>query len=250
MASTSCSLTYIRLTGTNESQVRALPPTGETHPCTVLGVLDQRQEQDKWPVQLVDVVDNGLSIAAAIICGDARAVSDGSFKNEMGTSASILCHTRSKDPQRIISVNSVPGNKEEQSTYPSKLAGVSGSLSTIAAVVCTVHDITTGSITIWLDGEQAMITASEDWPVNPEHPDYDLITDIRAKVLRLPITVHRKWIEGHQDDFNSHAILDEWAQTNIYMDSMAKAYWKYLNDQSYCPPPPNTLVTNPGPLRP
>ena len=180
-------------------------------------------------------MDNGVSIAAAIIRGDARAVSDGSFKNAMGTSASILFHTKSTDPRRIISVNSVPGNRSEQSAYRSELARVSGSLSTIAAV-CTVHDLHTGSITILgLDGEQAMIAASEAWPLSPERPDYDLLTDIRSNVSRLPITVHWKWIKGHQDDFQGP--LDEWARANIYMDSMAKAYWNYLNNTGHCPSP-------------
>jgi hypothetical protein len=185
-------------------------------------------------VQSANVVNNGRSIAAAIIRGLARAVSDGSFKNAMGTSASILFYSKATNPNRIISFNSVPGKREEQSAYRSELAGVSGSLSLIAAV-CTVHDIHTGSITIGLDGEQAMISAWEDWPLSPAQPDYDLLTDIRAKVRGLPIKVHWKWIKGHEDDGPSHDSLDEWAQANIYMDSLAKAHWNYLNETGHCP---------------
>ncbi len=59
-------------------------------------------------VQLVDVVNNGHSIAAVIICGDAREVRDASFKNAMGT----LFHTKSQDLQCFISVDSVPSNRE------------------------------------------------------------------------------------------------------------------------------------------
>jgi hypothetical protein len=36
-------------------------------------------------------------------------------------------------------------------------------------------------------GKQAMIATTEDWPLNSEHPDYDLLTDIRVKVLCLPM---------------------------------------------------------------
>ena len=68
-------------------------------------------------------------------------------------------------------MNSVPGNCDEQSAYRSELAGVSGSLSILAAV-CTIHDVQSGLVTIGLDGEQAMFVASEVWPVNPDHPDY------------------------------------------------------------------------------
>jgi hypothetical protein len=67
--------------------------------------------------------------------------------------------------------------------------------------------------------------------------DYDLLSDIRAKVRGLLIKIHWKWIKGHQYDGPFHASLDEWAQANIYMDSMAKAYWNYLNDNGHCPSP-------------
>jgi hypothetical protein len=73
----------------------------------------------------------------------------------MGTSASFLFHSKATDPNRLISVYSVPGNRGEQSAYRSELAGVSGSLSLIAAV-CMVHDIHTGLITIgaWTANKQ------------------------------------------------------------------------------------------------
>jgi hypothetical protein len=82
-----------------------------------------------------------------------------------------------------------------------------------------------------------MLSASEDWPLPPAQPDYDLLTDIRAKVRGLPIKVHWKRIKGHQDDGPSHVSLDEWAQANIYMDSLAKAHWNYLNETGHCPSP-------------
>jgi hypothetical protein len=226
----------VRITGVNPLSP-GVTNQAETTPCSIHAALDLRKKLDKWSVQSADVVvDNGRSIAAAIIRGSARAVCDGSFKSSMATSASILFHSKATDPNRLISVNSVPGNREEQSAYRSKLAKVSGSISLIAAV-CLVHDIHTGSITIGLDGEQAMIAASEDWPLSPAHPDYNLLTDIRAKVRGLPIKINWKWIKGHQDDGPSHASLDEWAQANIYMDIMAKAYWNYLNDNGHCPSP-------------
>jgi hypothetical protein len=129
----------------------------------------------------IHVVDNGRSFAAAILRGEAKAVSDGSFKDSMGTSASILYHSHANDPNRMVGVNAVPGNCQEQSAYRSELAGISGSLA-ITAAVCRIHDIQAGSITFGLDGNQALKAAAGDWPLNPERPDYDLITDIRAKI--------------------------------------------------------------------
>jgi hypothetical protein len=183
----------------------------------------------------VHVTDNGRSLAAAIIRGDARAVSDGSFKNEMGTSSSTLFHSRAKDPHRIVSVNAVPGNCDEQSAYRSELAGISGSLA-VTAAVCRVHDIQDGSITFGLDGRQALLAAAGDWPLNPERPDFDLITDIRAKLRKLPVKVSWKWVEGHQDD-DKASLLDEWAKANILVDNIAKAFWNHLNRSGHEPAP-------------
>ena len=166
MASISRTSDGVRITGV-DILPPGVPPPSEIPSRSILGALDQRTELDKWSVESVDVVDNGRSFAAAIIRGTARAVSDGSFKNEMGTSASILFHTKSKDPNRIISVNSVPGNREEQSAYRSELAGISGSLSVIAAV-CTVHDIQSGSITIgatrWQKGNDCRLRGLASGP--------------------------------------------------------------------------------------
>jgi hypothetical protein len=63
-----------------------------------------------------------------------------------------------------------------------RFLGVSGSLS-IIKVVCVVHNVQTGLITIQLGRKKAMIATSDDWPLNPECLDYDLLTNIRAKVL-------------------------------------------------------------------
>jgi hypothetical protein len=154
----------------------------------------------------------------------------------MGTSTSILFHSRAKDPHQIISVNTVPGNCNEQSAYRSELAGVSG-LPAITAAVCKVHDLQEGSVIFGLDRNQALKAAAGDWPLNPERPDFDLITDIRAKIRRLPIQVHWKWVEGHQDDNKSSSSLNKWAKANIMADNLAKALWNHLNQSGHTPNP-------------
>ncbi len=70
----------------------------------LLEALALEKQADKWAVDTVHDRDNGTAFAAAILRGEAKAVSDGSFKNEQGTSASILFHSSSKDPNRIVSV--------------------------------------------------------------------------------------------------------------------------------------------------
>jgi hypothetical protein len=176
-------------------------------------------------VETVDNDDNGKSVARAIMKGSARAISDGSFKDSMGTSSTVIYGD--DEAHRIISVNAVPGHRQEQSAYRSELAGIEGALAILESV-CTVHDIQQGAATIGLDGQQALIEASGDWPLNPSRADFDMLTDIRAKVKRLPITIHWKWIKGHQDDDVSFDDLDEWAKANVLVDNIAKAYWNHV----------------------
>jgi hypothetical protein len=65
----------------------------------------------------------------------------------------------------LLGVNTVPRSEDTQSAYRSELAGVAGSLAILAAT-CSIHHITTGEATIGLDGDQALKTASGDWPLN------------------------------------------------------------------------------------
>jgi ribonuclease HI len=185
--------------------------------------LAQRPLNDQWAVSVIDHSDQGISVARAIIQGTAKAISDGSFKDEMGTSATVLYGA---DEKRIISTNDVPGNREDQSAYRSELAGIEGALAIIESL-CKVHDIQDGAITIGLDGQQALLEAGGDWPLSPTQAAYDMLFDIRSKIRRLPITVHWKWIKGHQDD-DANTELDEWAKANVMVDNLAKSYWNHL----------------------
>ena len=123
-----------------------------------------------------------------IITGHATAVSNGSYKetkgDHFGTSAFVL--RGANRSAGALGVNAVPGNNHEQSSYCSELSGISGSLA-INSAVCDKYDITSGAITFALDGEQAMLPASSTWPLSPQDTDFDLITDIRAKIVRCPI---------------------------------------------------------------
>ena len=143
----------------------------------------------------------------------------------MGTLATVIYGDNKA--QRIINVNAVPGHRQEQSAYRSKLAGIEGALAIIESV-CTVHNIQQGAATIGLDGQQALIEASGNWPLNPNWADFDMVTNIHAKVKQLPITIHWKWIKGHQDDNVSFKDLDDWAKANVLVNNIAKAYWNHM----------------------
>jgi hypothetical protein len=91
-------------------------------------VLGQQEPQpDQWAIAEWDHQQANLpQLVQDIKQGTASAVSDGSYKNNNGTSAFLLC--AADVTNCIIGVNAVPGAPSEQSTYRSKLAGVSGIL--------------------------------------------------------------------------------------------------------------------------
>ena len=75
----------------------------------------------------------GGNVAAAILRGDARAVSDGSYKQKHGTSAFVL-HGDSHF-KAIRGRNVIPGRPEEQCAYRSELGGVVG-IVTVLEELC------------------------------------------------------------------------------------------------------------------
>ena len=79
--------------------------------------------------------------------------------------------------QYITGLNFVTGTHEYYSAYRSELAGILGFLSVLSALV-KHFNITTGSITLALDGKSALIQASGDWPLNIDKPCFNYIQDI------------------------------------------------------------------------
>jgi hypothetical protein len=212
----------MQITGLGEF-ADALPEPA--HPTTVEEALLLRSRGDRWAVDVLDNNDNGLSVAKAILKGTARAISDGSFKDQLGTSSTVIYGE--EEHNRMISVNTVPGHSQEQSAYQSELAGIEGALAILESV-CKVHDLQHCAATIGLDGNQALIEASGDWPLCPSRADFDKLTNIWAKIKRLPIKIHWRWTKGHQDDGVSYDNLDDWAKANVLVNNIAKAYWNHV----------------------
>ena len=178
----------LQISATCPKPLSIITPPPQYHTMSIEQILESRSPDDRWAVSRSDISNECLALAMGIITGHATAVSDGSYKetegDHFGTSAFVL--RGANRSAGALGVNAVPGNNHEQSSYRSELAGISGSLAIISAV-CDKYDITSGAITIALDGEQAMLAASSTWPLSPQDTDFDLITDIRAKIVRCPI---------------------------------------------------------------
>ena len=216
-----------------------LPPRSAVTPLTyhdksIDEILNLVPEDDTWAVDIFHSPDECMDLAMGIIKGNATAVSDGSFKDHMGTSGFVLRGSN----KEIVSTgaNTVPGNPNEQSSYRSELAGISGTLAILDAT-CKKYDISTGSVTVALDGQQALLKARSLWPLSPTDPDFDLLTDIRRKISKLPITLNWHWIEGHQDKYTPFHRLTRLAQDNVIADGIAKDQWNKMARAGHIPTP-------------
>ena len=80
--------------------------------------------------------DNCNSIVNSITEGSACLITDGSYfkEYESGSSAFILTAGKTKK-NKLIGKNWVPGSKEDQNPYRSKLAGIDGGLSMLATII-------------------------------------------------------------------------------------------------------------------
>ena len=77
---------------------------------------------------------------------------------------------------------------EDQSAYRSELAGTIGVIATVAILV-KQFSITSGAITVALDGESALEEASCTWPLQIDQPCFDYLQEIRNRMKSLPIKV-------------------------------------------------------------
>ena len=94
-------------------------------------------------------MEGGTTIAEAIHKGSAIAVSDGSYKNQFGTSAYVLESDTSD--HCVVAVNVVLGDRQTQSPFQSKLAGLYRIVHMVD-IIYQAHTVTSSSIQVGCDG--------------------------------------------------------------------------------------------------
>jgi hypothetical protein len=181
------------------------------------------------------------------------AVSDGSYKDNFGTSSFIFSGGYLKS--RIYGDNCIPGSPEDQSAHRSEVGGIVGMAITLH-MLCKMYDITEGKITLGLDGQSALNSTKASWDPHCWKRDFDILWEARKQLAALPpnLKVSFIWVEGHQDSKSygdrrpsrelpqdlitglqhHHGSLDKWALLNIAADTRAKAFWD-LHRHRLCP---------------
>jgi hypothetical protein len=188
------------------------------------------REHDWWGI----VSSSSLQmadLARAIKQGTAVAVTDGSYKDGMGTAA-FTFRTGLFDKHEISLVHMTPGQPEEITPYRAEMSGIFGIASFLQRVH---HDCAGGTITVACDCKAALDNTLHMQPPKPDIPNADLLLEIYQLKAATPITWKGHWVRGHQDDTTQFHNLDTWAQLNITMDKLAKAHWSRLNVQRPMP---------------
>ena len=179
-----------------------------------------------WATSAWNNDDDGAYLAECIRNGTAKAVSDGSYKDDLGTAAFVL-EGAIEEHHWILGTNRVPGIEEDQSAYRSELAGL---YAIVCAVedICKYHHIDKGSITIACDGESALYRSmDEESRVKSKQKQFDIITAIKSKLRSSQITWRWRHVHGHQDTKKglTYDQMDRWAQLNTIVDRLAGERW-------------------------
>jgi hypothetical protein len=120
------------------------------------------------PLQMLDL----QSLPKGIRDGTAICVTDGSYKHTYGAAALIILPYL-EALEGVILVNQTPGLHSDVDAYRAELGGIYGCLAYMINELTTLHNITTGTITLaWM---RLLVCASEHLY---SHPRQSLPTTI------------------------------------------------------------------------
>ena len=187
----------------------------------MLNKLNSLKPADDWALELVHSQDQGMAIRNSIIAGTCIAISDGSFKNNRGTSAGII-EDEGVPETRMIILNRVPGIPNDHSPYRAELIGVCGTITMIEQYV-EYYKIRSGKARIGIDGQAVIQRLKNPDSIRSTMPSQDLLRYITNKVSKIPIDIEFFWVKGHQDDLGEEITYE--GELSIQCDALAKQYW-------------------------
>ncbi|CAJ1941753.1 unnamed protein product, partial [Cylindrotheca closterium] len=190
--------------------------------------VEYRKELETVPDE-IEVHGDEATLADALLDGRLRVISDGSFKNELGTAA-VQILVKHGGCHRIIIRCQTPGLPQDQSPYRSELIGL---LAGIMAVDWLLEqwfpNISIGpKVRIACDGLSAIEMAFEDRPLSPTDAQFDLVSSIWEAILRSLVDWAPQHVYGHLDKSNLFDELSWWEKRNLEVDGMAVEYRKEL----------------------
>ena len=170
-------------------------------------------------------------LARCLEAGQGLAVSDGSYKEDLGEGASASILTNADTTHAMMTTSIVPGEDSIQSAYRSEVTGILASLQMIHDI-CKQYHITTGSCRIVCDNKGALkkIFTSDASHLKTTTLHADLIAACIELRERIPIDLIPQHVKAHQDELKEFHELNDMEKLNVIMDKKAK---QALSTHSY-----------------
>ncbi|CAJ1945068.1 unnamed protein product, partial [Cylindrotheca closterium] len=187
-----------------------------------------------WVPDEIEVHGDEATLADALLDGRLRVISDGSFKNKLGTAAVQLLVKHGGCHQTIIRCQT-PGLPQDQSPYRSELIGL---LAGIMAVDWLLEqwfpkNLTGPKVRIACNGLSAIEMAFKDRPLSPTDAKFDLVSSIWEAILRSLVDWAPQHVYGHLNKSNLFDELSWWEKRNLEVDGMAVEYRKELETANH-----------------
>ena len=108
-----------------------------------------------------------------------------------------------------------------------QMAGMYGGVL-LLKVLCEVHKVQSGNVTIACDNETAIKVFDPDFIPSTKHKNFDLVSATHSLLQECPFQWEGKHVKGHQDCHISYCNLSRLSKLNVQMDLVAKSYWQHL----------------------
>jgi hypothetical protein len=154
-------------------------------PATLQDALHLLPSSSKWAVQRVKITDNGQTIATTIQQGTAVAVSDGSLKLNLGTSAFIICGPNDTH-HSIVGVNILPGCVRDSDSLRCELSGIYA-ICLIISVIVQHFDLTSGAMHVACDNQESLHVFDHEFYPHPQRANFDLVNAIWKMLQDSPL---------------------------------------------------------------
>ena len=184
-----------------------------------------------WVPEIVDLEGNEESLASALHSGTLRIVSDGSYKDRLGTAAVRIT---TKDRKSCIWIRcQTPGLADDQSAYRSELIGILASIlavSWLSEVWNSSWDSPSSSVTFACDGLSALNHSFSTQQLHPSQAQFDLLSAIRGALRASSSKWVTRHVLGHADAKKSWKQLSWWERRNVEVDRAVQKHREPLRN--------------------
>ena len=228
---------YVTVTSTASAE----PPDLTSLPASILHIWKElAAEMDDdwgWVPEYIYIEGDEQVLLEAMEHGKLRVVSDGSYKQQVGTAAVQL---RTRRGGHIIWIKCrAPGRREAQSAYRSELIGLLAGILVSSWLRLRLQSKTKPRVRVACDGIAALRQAFSTWPLSPTSPHFDLLSSIREALRVSNISWAEQHVGGHADRRKTWQQMSWWERRNSEVDAIAQGYADELIATD------DTIATNP-----